>query len=125
MADEDDDVTADVANERESRDLVFTLGLRCAKRAVEFVEEHEEVEYVAIDDRQDSAGFTWHVSAAYGRGHSFVRVRGAVKHGDGGPKAYTLEALVQVMGNEQAGFDSNVPRAWVELAVQAAEARPG
>lgn len=106
--------TQEIADARVTRDLVLAAALGLAHRAVEHIEAHEEVAGVRLDETLAGGGFDWHLQAHYGRGHSFVRV-------DGHPAArqqvvHSIEALAAIMGNEQAAFSANVPRAWIESA---------
>lgn len=121
MGDEDDQETQGLANARETRDLVMTLALQLAGRVIEHVEAHE-VAYVVLEEQADGGGFVWELKAAYGRGHSFVRVEGEPKSENPRVRAgivASLPELTAVMGGQSASFVSNVPRAWIELALRA------
>lgn len=114
-----EDDTQAIADARETRDLVIAAALRIALRAVEHVDRTEGIDVAGFEETYPAGGFSWKLSALYKREHSFVRVSGEPV----ADRNYveSAEELARVMGNQAASFDTQVPRAWVELAARAAE----
>lgn len=117
------DETQEVADARESRDLVIAAALPLAMRAIAHVEEHD-VKYVGIEEELPAGGFVWELMAIYSRGRAFVRVTADAVPAPDTPQMVTPETMARLMGNSSAGFDVQVPRAWVEHAAAAAAAGP-
>lgn len=111
--------TQAIADARETRDAALSLVLRLAKRTIDHVGEHEEVDVATLTQDVEAAGVTWALSASYAEGYSFVRVKGHPR--TDAPMMVTPAQLAQIMGNEQAGFDAQVPRQWVEMAIAGSE----
>lgn len=124
---DDEEVTEEVADARKTRDLVMAFALRLALRAVEHVEAHaadSSVSYVVLEERFAAGpGVTWEMKAAYGHGHTFVSVNGEPQALDQ-PAMMHVNAFAQMMMNNSAAFAFSAPRAWIELAVAAADAVP-
>lgn len=124
MSDEPE-VTTEVQDARETRDLVLTLLLKLAARTVAFVDSSEDrVRTAWLDEEHPAGGFTWQLAAGYSRGSAFVRVEAEPQTDGSGRTMFTVQAFAQAVGNEQAAVKTHVPRAWVEMAARAAEERP-
>jgi hypothetical protein len=117
---EDEDDTQAVADARETRDLVFSVALKAAAKAVAHVEAHD-IGGVVMTDDLPAGGFTWHVEAHCRRDSSFVSVQGKPRSEQ--QVFGSLAEMAAVMGNESAAFSCTVPREWVLLAAEAAERR--
>lgn len=116
--------TQGLANARQTRDLVLTEALRIAGRAILHVDGHADdgVRSVVIEEVIPAGGYEWELRAAYGRGHTFIRVDGSPSMGDGPQVITSAEELREVMAGDSAKFTCCLPRAWVELALRAADA---
>lgn len=115
-----DDETQNIADARATRDLVLSAVLRLAGRVLAHTEAHEELSIVAIDDAYDAGGFSWELRVMYRRAHTFVRVTGTPAPTQQG--MVSLAEMAQIMGNQSAAFELDVPREWIELALKQVEA---
>lgn len=115
----DDEDTQAIADARETRDLVLSAVLRLAGRVLAHMEAHEALAVAAIDESYPAGGFTWELRAMFRRGNSFVRVVGNPQPTQQG--AVSIAEMAQIMGNQSAGFETDVPREWIEMALKQVE----
>lgn len=124
MSDDEEEVTQEVADARETRELVLAAGLALAGRVIAHVEQHG-VAYVVMEEELPAGpGVVWRLKAAYGDGHTFVGVEAEPKTPSNQTAMMHLQAFAQMMQNTNAQWSCNVPRAWIELAAAAAHAVP-
>lgn len=127
MDDDEDNVTQELSDAHDTRDLVFGLLLKLAMRAIEHVEKYsaEGVHTVWLEERAPGGGFSWVLSAAYKSGDVYVRVEAEpALDGPRGPRMFTPEAFATAVGNERATVKCFLPREWIELAASVADTVP-
>lgn len=117
----DENETQAISEAIESRELLLAAALQMCKRVIDHVDAHD-VAHVTVEETIPAGSFEWHVRAHYAKDEAFVGVE-AHPH-QGGPWMVTPDELAEIMGNAQAAFAANLPRAWVELAVRASEEVP-
>lgn len=128
-----DDETQGIANAKATRDLVLSQALRLAKRTIEHVDEHAPagLSFVALDEQIPAGGYTWELTAKYAPGNTFLMIEGEPQQAlppeiraahDAGVYA-DMDDLAAAMGGKSAAFRFQVPRSWVELALEAADVR--
>lgn len=111
--------TQNISDARETRDLVLAVVLRLAGKVVAHLEAHEALAHAAMEEEYDAGGFEWSLVAMYRRGNSFVRISGSPNPTQQG--VVSMEEMAQIMGNQSAAFDTQVPREWIELALRQVE----
>lgn len=114
-----DDDTPNIADARKTRGLVLSVVLSLAGRVLAHMEAHDDLAVAAIDESYEAGGFTWELRAMFRRGSTFVRVVGNPRATRGG--VVSMEEMAQIMGNQTAAFELDVPREWIELALKAVE----